>query len=263
MVLMNNIWPDQEMQCVILAGGKGTRMEYSSSIPKPMVDVAGKPLLQHIIETYMKFGVRSFIIPVGYKKEIIFGYFMGQNPISVSKWDEGAMRFEYYTHTVRVVDTGEETMTGGRLKRLEPYLHSGGPFHFTYGDGLSNVNLQGLVSVHQRTGATATLTVVHPEGRFGRAVLDTDGKIIEFGEKVEAETDWINGGFAILNPSVLSFIRDDTTNLEKDVYPYLAFVGKLAAYKHSGFWKCVDALRDLQDLREQYDKDGAIWLRSS
>lgn len=262
MVLTNEKWPDQEMQCVILAGGKGTRIEEQSAIiPKPMVELAGKPLLQHIIDKYMKHNVRSFIIPVGYKKEIVFGYFMGQNPVTVSKWDEGTMRFEYYTHTVRVVDTGDETMTGGRLKRIESMLIEGGPFHFTYGDGLSNVDLQGLASVHKRTGASATLTVVHPEGRFGRAVLDGDGRVIAFGEKIETETDWINGGYSILNPSVLAYIKDDTTNLEKEVYPALVNNHMMAGFRHVGFWKCVDTMRDLKDLREQYDREGAVWLK--
>lgn len=261
MAVMNSSnWPDQETQAVILAGGKGTRLEEQSvTIPKPMVEVAGKPLLQHIIDKYMKHGIHSFIVPVGYKKEIVFGYFMGLDPQEIIRYDSG-MYFRFLRHTVRVVDTGNETMTGGRLKRIERMLINGGPFHFTYGDGLSDVDLDALASLHQSTHTSATITVVHPEGRFGRAHFGADEHIKEFGEKLEAQTDWINGGWSILNPSILAYITGDETNLEKDVYPLLAKRGMMAGHKHHGFWKCVDTMRDLKDLRERYDKDGLVWL---
>lgn len=260
MTVPNQTWPDQETQAVILAGGKGTRLEEQSvTIPKPMVEVAGLPLLQHIINTYLKYRIHSFIVPVGYKKEMIFGYFMAAKPQEIINAEWG-MYFKFLYYTVRVVDTGEDTMTGGRLKRLEPMLINGGPFHFTYGDGLSNVNLRGLASLHASADGSATITVVHPEGRFGRAHFSDNTHITEFGEKIESKTDWINGGWSILNPSVLSYIHGDDTNLEKDVYPLLANSGMLHGYKHEGFWKCVDTMRDLRDLREQYEKKGAVWL---
>lgn len=260
-VVMSKQWPDQEMQAVILAGGQGTRLlEHTTAVPKPMVEVGGKPLLQHIIDKYRKHNIHSFIIPVGYKKEIIFGYFMSLNPIEIVKWDQ-AMYFKFLQYTVRVVDTGMDTMTGGRLRRISPMLEQGGPFHFTYGDGLSNVDLHELMELHARSNGSATLTVVHPEGRFGRAYFTDDWHISEFGEKLEAMTDWINGGWSILNPSVLSYIKDDFTNLEKDVYPLLARNGLLNGYKHSGFWKCVDTLRDLQELQDIQKEKGNIWLK--
>ena len=258
---MSDQWPDQETQAVILAGGKGTRLaEQSAIIPKPMVEVAGKPLLQHIINKYLKHHVRSFIIPVGYKKEIVFGYFMGQNPQEIIRYDRN-MYFRFLHYTVRVVDTGDETMTGGRLKRIEHMLVNGGPFHFTYGDGLSDVDLDELAILHNTSGASATLTVVHPEGRFGRAYFNSDQSIYEFGEKLEGHTDWINGGWSILNPSILAYIKDDSTNLEKEVYPLLARRGMMYGHKHVGFWKCIDTMRDLQDLQDIYKDQGEIWQK--
>ncbi len=258
-VPMNNGWP-----CVILAGGKGTRLlEETSVIPKPMLTVGGRPLLQHILNIYISQGVWEFFVPVGYKGEIVRAWFLSQNPLYFTNDHRGGTEFQFGDYKVTVVDTGEETLTGGRILRLRRYLTGYENFYFTYGDGLSDVNLRDVTALH--TGDTlVTLTAVHPAGRFGRLRMAQDGSVIGFGEKVEAAADWINGGFAILSTRLMLGIAGDRTNLEKDVYPVVAQHGFMKAYKHEGFWRCVDTLRDLEELRSIYrPEEIPPWLRLS
>lgn len=207
------------MKAVILCGGKGSRLvEMTDVLPKPMLPVGGKPLLQHIMDIYRRHGVDEFVLPLGYKKEHILAHLLTLHPMDVFA-RPGYQQFIYATYQVSAVDTGLKTQTGGRLKRVQHLLD--GPFHFTYGDGLSNVDLHMVEAIACSQETVATITLVHPEGRFGRAVLDKlfgPSRIAEFGEKADT-TDWINGGFSVLQPEIFDYIRDDQTNLEKDTYP--------------------------------------------
>lgn len=248
------------MKCVILCGGKGSRiMEMTDVIPKPMLPVGGKPLLQHIMDIYRRHGVDEFVLPLGYKKEHILAHLLTLHPMDVFA-RPGYQQFIYATYQVSAVDTGEDTQTGGRLKRVQ-HLLDGKPFHFTYGDGLADVDLSLVEYDFLRNNMdVSVITMVHPEGRFGRATLSEWGFIKNFGEKIET-ADWINGGFSILRSDVFRYIIGDDTNLEKEVYPVLAEEGKLFGYRHHGFWKCVDTKRDLLELEEIYKEKGAIWQK--
>lgn len=250
------------MTVVILCGGKGSRLvEMTDVLPKPMIPVGGKPLLQHIIDIYKSQVSRNFVLPVGYKKEYILAYLLSLRPDEMKLVGDGANRFTYRDWVVTTVDTGEETQTGGRLKRVQQYVGKV-PFHFTYGDGLSDVSLRNVQKINLDNSPVATITLVHPEGRFGRAVVEEDtGMIMEFGEKAET-LDWINGGFSILHPDIFHYIENDMTNLERDVYPELVRAGLMYGYKHTGFWKCVDTKRDLLELDSLYSSKGAVWLPS-
>ncbi len=258
------------LPAVILAGGKGTRLsEETATIPKPMLTVGDKPLLQHVMDIYLAQGVWNFIIPVGYKKEVVLGYFLGHKGLLYFTYDHhGAYEFQFGDYKVTVVDTGPETQTGGRLKRLYRYLGMYTDFFFTYGDGVGNVNLHELVRHH--TGDTlVTMTAVHPAGRFGRIIFENmepgplySMTVRSFGEKMEHVEDWVNGGFSILSTKLFLGLAGDHTNLEKDVFPVVAQHGAMRAYKHFGFWRCVDTLRDLEELRSLYKEENVPWLQS-
>lgn len=244
--------------CVILAGGKGTRLsEETKEVPKPLLFVGDKPLLHHVIDIYRVQGVKEFIIPVGYLQHLIFNYFAAICTDSFTVVNG----VEYIVDgcSVRLVDTGEETQTGGRLKRIKHAIGKR-PFHFTYGDGVGNVNIHTLLDAQLGTWNLATITAVHPEGRFGRLVIDEHSQVTQFGEKIEAEQDWVNGGFSILSPRIINGVTGDETNLEKEVYPVIAMYGFMAAVRHAGYWKAVDTLRDLEDLRKTYEERGPVWL---
>lgn len=262
MVPMSEI--NGDTPCVILAGGKGTRLlEETAIIPKPMLMVGDKPLLQHVMDIYIRQGVWNFIVPVGYRGEIVRAWFLTQDPVYFFHDHRGGTEFQFNDYKVTVVDTGEETMTGGRLLRLQRFLKGHDNFYFTYGDGVADVDLRELTAQH--TGDTlVTLTAVHPAGRFGRIRFLHDEligtEITGFGEKVESEEDWVNGGFAILSSRLLFGISGDRCNLEKDVYPVVAQHGFMKAYRHEGFWKCVDTLRDLEELRSIYKQENAPWM---
>lgn len=245
------------MKVVVLCGGKGTRlMEMTDVLPKPMLPVGDRPLLHHIFDIYKRHGLNDFYLPMGYKKEHIIAYLISLNPETYSYCD-GVLRFKFSDMNVTAVDTGSDTMTGGRLRRMASFL-SDAPFAFTYGDGLSSVDISEVQTCYV-THQCSTLTLVHPEGRFGRAIFDPPC-IVEFGEKSET-SDWINGGFSVLHPDIFGYITGDGTNLEKDVYPVLARLGKLAGYPYEGFWKCVDTKRDLLELEQIYQEEGAKWLK--
>lgn len=251
------------MKTVILCGGKGSRiLEMTDVIPKPMLPVGEKPLLGHIIDIYRHYEMTDFLLPLGYRRDYILAYLLSLSPYDMTS-SNGISHFVYPDYEVTAVNTGDETQIGGRLLRVQDLLDE--PFNFTYGDGLSDVNLSEVMALYSSEVNLATLTLVHPEGRFGRAVLNADGKgeyIIQFGEKTET-SDWINGGFSILHPDIFSFIKDDMTNLERDVYPTLAGEGLMLGYKHEGFWRCVDTKRDLLELESIYMTEGAKWLKHS
>lgn len=222
------------MKCVILAGGKGTRIsELSKSIPKPMIKILGLPLITRIIIHYQKFGFKDFIIAAGYKKQILINYFKNKK-IKGTK--------------IQVIDTGLNTMTGGRLKRLKKYLINE-TFMLTYGDGLSNVNVRKLLNFHRKNKKIATLTAVRPPARFG-AVRIKGNKVKYFKEKSKLDVGWINGGFFVFNSKVFDFIKNDRTFLEREPLQKLCKIGELNAFQHRGFWQCMDTIRDKQIIEE-------------
>ena len=224
------------MKVVILAGGFGTRLsEYTKSIPKPLVEINKKPILGYIIEHYVKYGFKDFIIALGYKGNLIKKYF----------------KKNYKSLNIQLVDTGLKTMTGGRLKRLKNFVGSE-TFLFTYGDGVSNVNLKKLINQHKKTKKLVTLTAVRPPARFGALKINNEN-VINFREKSKLDEGWINGGYFIIEPKFLNYIKSDKTFLEREPLELITKKRLLGAYKHKGFWQCVDTKRD-KDLLEEYLK---------
>jgi|TARA_Y100000389_G_C17451070_1_gene514848 glucose-1-phosphate cytidylyltransferase len=223
------------MKCVILAGGKGSRIsEISKNIPKPMIKILGKPIIIKIMQHYSRFGFKDFIIAAGYKKEIIKDYFKKN---TFKEWN------------VKVIDTGLNTMTGGRIKRLEKFLDRE-TFMLTYGDGLSNVNIKKLLKYHNKYKKIGTLTAVRPPARFG-AIKISKNKVSYFKEKSKLDEGWINGGFFVLEPEIFKYIKGDETFFEKEPLQRISKSNQLFAYKHKGFWQCMDTLRDKEILEKE------------
>jgi len=233
------------MKTIILAGGYGTRLaEYTDKIPKPMVKIGDKPILSHIMNFYQSFGHDDFIIAAGYKKDVIIDYY------------KNSKEFQ----NLKVVDTGESTMTGGRILRLKSYIDQNENFFMTYGDGLCSINLDNLVQFHKKNEKIATVTAVHPPVRFGELEIDGD-KVVKFEEKPQASAGWINGGYFVLNSNVFDYIKNDQTLFEKEPMTKLYQDNNLNAYKHEGFWKCMDTLRDKIDLEQILKDKGPIWKK--
>ncbi len=254
------------MKVVILAGGFGTRISEESHLkPKPMIEIGGRPVLWHIMKLYSYYGYHEFIICAGYKQECIKEWFANYylyNCDITFDFLHGSREKVHSDDTepwkVTVVDTGLHTMTGGRLKRIQKYLGDGQDFMMTYGDGLSNVNIRELAEFHHRQKKLATLTAVLPEGRFGGMDLDQD-IVKSFREKKKTDTGWINGGFMVLNTKVLDNVEGDTAVFEKEPMERLAAQGQMTCYRHDGFWKCMDTLRDKQKLEKLWDSGQAPW----
>ena len=231
------------MQVVILAGGFGTRLsEETDLIPKPMVRIGDIPILHHIINFYSGFGHKEFVIALGYKADVVFDYF------EVNKNSE---------LTITLVDTGLETSTGGRIKKLKDILDD--EFMLTYGDGLSNVNINELLDHHRRFGKIATVTAVRPPARFGTIEI-SNGVVTKFAEKDPQDAGWINGGFFCLNKKVCDYISDFTTSFESEPLNELVEIQELTAYEHQGWWQPMDTLRDKRTLQSIWDKGNAPWL---
>ena len=231
------------MKVIILAGGFGTRISEESHLtPKPMIEIGGMPILWHIMKIYSKYGINDFVICCGYKVEIIKEFFeKGNNP----SWN------------VELVDTGLDTMTGGRIKRIEKYVDD--TFCLTYGDGLSDVNIHELISFHKEKKSLGTLTAIHPPERFGVLTL-SDYYVTEFNEKHTGESSWINGGFFVFEPDLFDYLKDgDSTILEKKPLETLAQQKKLTAFKHTGFWHPMDTLRDKTYLENLWNTKNAPW----
>jgi len=253
------------MKAVILAGGLGTRISEETHLkPKPMIEVGGKPILWHIMKIYSTYGVNDFIICCGYKgyliKEYFANYFLHMSDVTFdmtnNKMEVRQQKAEPWK--VTLVDTGDETMTGGRLKRITPYLQNDEDFCFTYGDGVSNVNITELINFHKKQKLKATITATLPPGRFG--VLDLDGhKIRSFKEKPDGDGAMINGGFFVLSPEVIQLIKGDATIWERDPLETLASQGQLAAFRHDGFWQPMDTLRDKIYLEKLWNDGKAPW----
>ncbi|MEJ1958855.1 MAG: glucose-1-phosphate cytidylyltransferase [Nitrosomonadales bacterium] len=252
------------MKAVILAGGLGTRISEESIIrPKPMIEIGGKPILWHIMKIYSAHGINDFIVCLGYKgyliKEYFANYFLHMSDVT---FDMEQNRMEVHQNSaepwkVTLVDTGENTMTGGRLKRVKSFIGDE-DFCFTYGDGVSNVDISAAVRFHQSQNTLATLTAVQPPGRFG-ALDMAHNKVHSFLEKPEGDGGWINGGFFILSPKVIDEIEGDQTVWEREPMERLANSGQLSAYLHSGFWQPMDTLRDKNLLEELWQSGNAPW----
>lgn len=257
----------ENIPVVILAGGRGTRLsEETQSRPKPLVEVGSTPIIHHIINYYAAFGFKQFFVCCGYKGEMIKSYFL--DALSQAR----DMKINYATGDVSyidkfkadieisLIDTGQHSMTGGRIGRLRPYLESSENFCMTYGDGLADVDLKGLINFHLSHKKDASLTAVRPPGRFGALMLE-DNRVLSFSEKIEGETSWINGGFFVLKPKVLDLIDSDQTVWEQEPLQRLAEVGQLCAFKHDGFWHPMDTLRDKLHLEKIFDQGDAPWIR--
>jgi glucose-1-phosphate cytidylyltransferase len=252
------------MKAVILAGGLGTRISEETTVrPKPMIDIGGKPVLWHILKIYSQHGINDFIICLGYKgymvKEYFANYFLHTSDVT---FDLANNRMDvHHQHAepwrVTLVDTGDQTQTGGRLKRVENYLDSE-TFCFTYGDGLADIDVTAQLAFHQTRAALATMCAVQPPGRFG-AIDIQDNRITRFEEKPSGDGSWINGGFFILEPRVLDYIKGDATIWERDPLEALARDGQLSAYTHAGFWQPMDTLRDKLKLEELWQSGHAPW----
>jgi len=253
------------MKVVILAGGYGTRIsEESHLMPKPMIEIGGKPVLWHIMNTYSTQGFNEFIIAAGYKAEYIKNYFINfyaiNNDISIDLTNGKTKIYDgrQPNWKIHIVDTGLDTQTGGRIKRVKKWLGDDETFMLTYGDGLADLNFQDLLKFHHSHGKLATVTTVLPPARFGRLSLE-DHKVCKFNEKPQMDQGWINGGFFVLNREVIDYIEGDHSIWERDPLEKLAIEGQLMGFRHKGFWSCMDTLREKNILEEYWNSGKAPW----
>ena len=253
------------MKAVILAGGLGTRISEETSLrPKPMIEIGGRPILWHIMKMYSAHGIDEFVVCCGYKgyviKEYFANYFLHMSDVT---FDMRHNQMEVHQQNaepwrVTLVDTGDESMTGGRLRRVAEYVREESAFCFTYGDGVSDVDISALVAFHKKHGKQATVTAVQPPGRYG--ALDMDGSAVRgFIEKPKGDGGWINGGFFVLSPKCLDLIEGDATSWEGEPLTRLAAQGELMAYEHAGFWQPMDTLRDKNHLERLWQSESAPW----
>ena len=254
------------MKAVILAGGLGTRLSEETDLkPKPMVEIGGKPILWHIMKIYSAHGVNDFVICCGYKgymiKEYFANYFLHQSDVTFCMKSNSMHVHQNNAEpwTVTLVDTGENTMTGGRLKRVCDYVKDEKAFCFTYGDGVGDVDITSLIAFHQQHGKQATLTATRPPGRYGALKFGPDDSVDYFQEKPEGDGSWINGGFFVLHPSVIDRIENDSSSWEGAALSSLAKDGQLSAFKHAGFWQPMDTLREKVMLNDLWNSDKAPW----
>jgi glucose-1-phosphate cytidylyltransferase len=252
------------MKVIILAGGLGTRLAEETTIkPKPMVEIGGHPILWHIMKHYGHCGFKEFFIALGYRGDVIKRFFVdyynlsGDMTIDLSRGQIETRDQKCEDWTVHLVDTGQETQTGGRVKRLEPWL-KGGTFMVTYGDGVCDVDLRELLKFHRKHGRIATVTAVRPPARFGGLVFDGD-IVTDFAEKPQIGEGWINGGFLVFEPELFKYLEGDHSSLEADALEHLAADGQLAAYRHDRFWQCMDTLRDKRLLETLWQEQRAPW----
>jgi glucose-1-phosphate cytidylyltransferase len=253
------------MKVVLLAGGLGTRLSEETALrPKPMVDIGDKPILWHIMKTYAYYGFNDFVICLGYKgyfiKEYFANYFLHLSDITIDMKDNSMQIHQSLAEPwkVTLADTGKDSMTGGRIKRIQKYLGNE-PFLLTYGDGVCNVNVNKLVHFHQQHKKLITVTAVQPSGRFGALNLNESNYVESFLEKPKGDGAWINGGYFVCQPEVFNYIQGDNTVFEKEPMENLAKDGQMVAYKHTGFWKPMDTLRDKQELEAEWLSGKAAW----
>lgn len=253
------------MKTVILCGGLGSRLSEETQVkPKPMVEIGARPILWHIMKIYEHAGFTDFVLALGYKGEFIKDYFLNYRSRTSDISVHLASGETKYKHSraedwnIQLTDTGTESMTGGRLHRLEPSLKEHGTFMLTYGDGLANIDINAVVDFHKSHGKLATVTAVRPPARFGAMNFDGD-KVVDFHEKPQTEAGWINGGFFVFEPGVFDYLHGDMTILEKEPLENMARDGELFAYKHEGFWQPMDTLRDKDSLNEAWNDRQALW----
>ena len=254
------------MKAVILAGGLGTRITEETHLkPKPMIEIGGKPILWHIMKTYSHYGINDFVICCGYKgyfiKEYFANYFLHMSDITFDMANNSMEVHQQHAEPwkVTLIDTGDETMTGGRLKRVAPYLQDEEEFCFTYGDGVSDINIHTLIEFHRAHKLLATLTAAYPPGRFGALDIHPDNRVITFKEKPKGDGGMVNGGFFVLSPKVIDLIEGDSSIWERGPLEQLAERNQLAAYQHCGFWMPMDTLRDKMHLEELWQSGNAPW----
>ena len=256
------------MKVVIFAGGRGTRISEESALrPKPMIEIGGKPILWHIMKLYAAYGHTEFIICLGYKswmiKEYFANYFLHNADITVDLSNNSLQvhRNSSEPFKISLIDTGLDTMTGGRLKRVLPYIGNE-TFMLTYGDGVSDVNIDELISFHKASGKICTMTAIQATSRFGVIKMQNDGTIDSFEEKPEDSGTWINGGFFVVEPSIADYLHDDADSMMWERQPMndLAAVSQIGAYKHNGFWKCMDTLRDKEELESMWNSQ-PLWKK--
>ena len=252
------------MKVIILAGGFGTRLsEYTDTIPKPMVTVGGRPIIWHIMQTFASYGHKDFLLGLGYKAETLKEYFLNYKALNsdfkvdLASGDVTPLEVEPIDWNVTLVDTGLDSMTGGRVKRLAPLLDNE-PFMVTYGDGVANVDVEALVDFHKGHGKMITVTAVHPGARFGELEIDND-QIKSFKEKPQTGNGWINGGYFVVQPEFLDLIDGDDSVLEREPLETAAAMGEMMAYRHDGFWQCMDTKRDRDHLEELWASGEAPW----
>jgi glucose-1-phosphate cytidylyltransferase len=252
------------MKVVILAGGLGTRLAEETEVkPKPMVEIGGRPILWHILKIYASQGFKEFFIALGYKGEVIKSYFLdyytlnGNVAIDFASGTTEFSKKDTEDWKINLIDTGTNSMTGGRIKRLEPVLKNE-TFMVTYGDGVGNINLTELLEFHHSHGKLATVTAVHPPARFGELLINDDSTA-SFSEKPQTHEGWINGGFCVFEPKILDYLTGDDSIMELDVLEKLAEENQLVAYRHYGFWQCMDTLRDKQHLESFWQTGNAPW----
>jgi glucose-1-phosphate cytidylyltransferase len=252
------------MKVVLLAGGLGTRLsEYTETIPKPMVTVGGKPILWHIMRTYAHFGHKDFYLALGYKADYIKEYFLNYRSLNADftvDLASGTVSPHQIDNTdwrVTLVQTGLDSMTGGRIKRLKSFVGNV-PFMLTYGDGVADIDLDKLLAFHRKHGKMVTVTAVHPGARFGEIVIESD-QVCSFQEKPQMGKGWINGGYFVIQPEFFDLIKDDSTILEREPLEEAVRMGELMAYRHTGYWQCMDTKRDRDALEELWQLDQARW----
>jgi len=252
------------MKVVILAGGYGTRLsEYTDLIPKPMVEIGGRPILWHIMKTYSYYGFNEFIICLGYKGNIIKEYFLNRfkydSDITIDFNNDNIQVHNKVNEPwkVSLIDTGLNSMTGGRIKRIQPYIS--GTFLLTYGDGVANVNINESIYHHKKHKKKITVTAVQPAGRFGGLEIEDDVLVKSFIEKRRSDSPWINGGFFVCEPEIFNYINGDETIFESEVLEQIASENELTSYKHHGFWECMDTAKERNNLNNLWNKNQAEW----
>jgi glucose-1-phosphate cytidylyltransferase len=254
------------MKVVLLAGGLGTRLSEETVLkPKPMVEIGGMPILWHIMKIYSSYGFNDFVVCLGYKgyivKEYFANYFLHKSNVTIDLADNSIKVHDSQAEPwkITLVETGNESMTGGRIKRIQPYINNE-TFMLTYGDGVGNINIAELEAFHKTHGKLCTVTSVQPSGRFGALDIGADSSVHSFLEKPKGDGAWINGGYMVCEPGVFDFIKDgDSTIWEKEPMEQIATSGEMKAFKHHGFWRPMDTLKDKHDLNEMWDQNKAEW----
>ena len=256
------------MKAVILAGGLGTRLSEETSLkPKPMVEIGGMPILWHIMKMYASYGIKDFIICCGYKgyyiKEYFYNYSLHSSNVEFNLSQNNFKLSNNNTEnwSVKCIDTGQSTQTGGRLKRIEEYIPSGETFLFTYGDGVGNIDISETIKSHRKSGKIATVTAVNPPNRFGVLDISNDGSVNKFDEKPKKGNSWINGGFFVLETEVFKYIKDDFMPWEDEPLKTITNENQLNSYKHHGFWQPMDTVREKSILEEMFQNGEAPWVK--